>query len=54
MEQPANPVSADPVGNESQQANATLAAVVERLKELGLYDEQGRVVVEPAVTFSPA
>jgi hypothetical protein len=54
MEQSTNPVSADPVGHEQQQANAALAAGIERLNELGLYDEQGRVVVEPAVTFGPA
>lgn len=54
MEQSTSPVSADPVGNEQRQANASLAAVIERLDALGLYDEQGRVVVEPAVTFSPA
>jgi hypothetical protein len=54
MEQSTNPPAADPVGNEQQQASTALAAVVERLNELGLYDEQGRVVVEPAVTFGPA
>jgi hypothetical protein len=54
MEQSTSPVSANPAGNEQQQANAALAASIERLNELGLYDEQGRVIVEPAVTFSPA
>ena len=37
--------------DEHDPAFAALVAVIERLDELGLADEQGRVVVEPASAF---
>jgi hypothetical protein len=58
MEQPTTPPSSspstDPTGGDQDRAFAALAASIERLEELGLHDERGRVVVEPAMTFRPA
>ena len=47
MEQAASTPAAD----EQARAFAAIVAVVERLDDLGLADEQGRAVVEPASAF---
>jgi hypothetical protein len=48
---PPPPSSTDPTGGDQDRAFAALAASIERLDELGLRDDLGRVVVEPAMTF---
>jgi hypothetical protein len=48
MEQPAGTLPPD---DEQDRAFAALAESVERLDELGLADERGRVVVEPASAY---
>jgi hypothetical protein len=40
-----------PVPDEQDRAFAAIVATVERLDELGLADEHGRAVVEPASAF---
>jgi hypothetical protein len=40
-----------PVNEERERAVQALAASIERLDELGLRDDLGRAVVEPASTF---
>jgi hypothetical protein len=40
-----------PAGDATDPAFAALVATVERLDDLGLADEQGRLLVEPASTF---
>jgi hypothetical protein len=37
--------------DEEARVNAAVDAAIERLEELGLRDELGRVVVEPAAAF---
>jgi hypothetical protein len=53
MEQPSSPPPppTDPTGGDQDRAFAAVAASIESLDELGLYDELGRVVVEPSTTF---
>jgi hypothetical protein len=51
MEQPGSTPATDPAVEERERAIAVLAASIDRLDELGLRDELGRAVVEPASTF---
>jgi hypothetical protein len=51
MEQPGSTPVPDPAVEERERAVQALAASIERLDELGLRDELGRAVVEPASTF---
>jgi hypothetical protein len=49
--EPVAPVPVTPVNEERERAVQALAANIERLDELGLRDELGRALVEPASTF---
>ena len=52
MEQPSSPPATEPATDAQDRAFAALVASIERLDELGLRDDLGRVVVEPAATFT--
>ena len=51
MEPASSPPATGPATDEQDPALAAIAASIERLDELGLRDDLGRVVVEPASTF---
>ena len=51
MEHPTSQPATEPTPTEQDRAFAAFSASIERLDELGLHDDQGRVVVEPATAF---
>jgi len=51
MQLPADQPASNPDNDDLERAVATMAEAIERLDELGLADERGRVIVEPASAF---
>ena len=51
MQQPAEQPGAASTSDEQERALAMIAEAIEHLEGLGLADERGRVVVEPASAF---